>query len=474
MLGNFFIGSVFALYTVLVLSTVAVVVLENRQPAKTIAWIVVLVGLPVAGLVFFYFFGQNVRKERFLHRNNYGRLAQRMATESRNDGNCPPPAAYTPLIRLFGRKRQAVLSGGNEVTLLNDGQEFVTALLREIAGAEDHIHLETYIIENDAVGRLLRDALAEAAARGVEVRLIYDDVGCWNVGNSFFESCRKSGIHAVPFLPVHFPSLTHKVNYRNHRKICVVDGRTGFIGGMNLALRYVSRREGPWHDLQLCVRGGSVGGLQRIFLNDWDFVTGEAPQAPRFFPAMEERGHTGVLVQIVSANPATRYPEIMYGLTRAIQNARNYLYIQTPYFMPTEPVLQALQSAAMSGVDVRLMVPQKPDAFFLRWANDSYFEDVLKAGVRVFRYRSRFLHSKCVVADDDWCTVGSSNMDFRSFENNFEANAFVYDRTVAQTAKAVFLSDLRECEEILPEVWEKRPYGRRFLESGTRIFSPLM
>lgn len=164
----------------------------------------------------------------------------------------------------------------------------------------------------------------------------------------------------------------------------------------------------------------------------------------------------------------------MYGLTRAIQNARSYLYVQTPYFMPTEPVLQALQSAAMSGVDVRLMVPQKPDAFFLRWANDSYFEDVLKAGVRVFRYRSRFLHSKCVVADDDWCTIGSSNMDFRSFENNFEANAFVYDREVAQAAKAVFLADLRECEEILPEVWEKRSYRRRILESGTRIFSPLM
>ena len=145
----------------------------------------VLVGLPVAGLVFFYFFGQNVRKERFLHRNNYGRLARRMTAESRGGGNCPLPEAYTPLIRLFGRKRQAALSGGNEVTLLNDGQEFMTALLREIAGAKDHIHLETYIIENDAVGRLLRDALSEAAARGVEVRLIYDDVGCWNVGNAF-------------------------------------------------------------------------------------------------------------------------------------------------------------------------------------------------------------------------------------------------------------------------------------------------
>lgn len=464
-----------AVYVVVVLSTMTVVLLENRQPAKTIAWTIVLVMLPVLGLVIFYFFGQNVRKDRYIGRRQYNLLTQRMLADIQP---CPPetcPPKYAPLVHLFEHTNKAVLTADNHIESYGTGGEFLTALLREIAAAKDHIHLETYIIEDDAVGRLVADALADKAAEGVEVRLIYDDVGCWNVSNHFFRRMEERGIHVAAFLPVRFPQLTHKVNYRNHRKLCVIDGKVGFIGGMNLALRYVSRRKRAWHDLHLRITGGAVAGIQRLILSDWCFVTNDFISGRRYFPAPEPcGGQAGDLLQIVPSNPVSRYPEIMFGLTWAILHARRYLYIQTPYFMPTEPVMQALQTAAMSGVDVRIMVPEKPDAFWLRWVNDCYFTTILRAGIRVFTHHVGFLHSKCVVADDDWCTVGSSNMDFRSFENNFEANAFIYGETAARAVKARFLDDARDCTEVKLSTWIHRPYWHRLLEAYTRILAPLL
>lgn len=471
---DFFIWAILVTYAIVVFSTTLVVVLDNRQPAKTIAWIVVLTFLPVVGLVFFYFFGQNIRKERFISRKTFNLLTQNMLAEAREDGPGVVPEKYAQLVRMLELKNRSVPSAGNDVRLLTSGREYLAALLRDIGQARHHIHIETYIIEDDAVGRLLRDALADKAREGVEVRLLYDDVGCWNVPDHFFKTFSRSGIQAHAFLPVRFPSLTHKVNYRNHRKICIIDGQKGYIGGMNFALRYAGRHKEQWRDLHLSLRGGAVGSLQRIFLSDWCFVTDNVVSDACYFPAPEHPSKEGALLQIVSSNPVSRFPEIMYGLTWAIQHARRYLYVQTPYFMPTEPVLQALRSAAMSGVDVRLMVPLKPDGFWLRWGNDSYFADVLRAGVRVFRHAPGFLHSKCLVMDDDWCTVGSSNMDFRSFDNNFEANAFIYDAAVARHLKQEFLDDLQNCREILWEDWKRRSYARRLMESNTRILSPLL
>ena len=486
MWSSLFLYITLAVYALLVVSTVTVVLLENRQPAKTIAWTIVIVMLPVVGLVIFYFFGQNIRKDRYISRKQYSQLTRWMLS----DVQCLPPEAcppkYRPLVQLFDHTNRAVLTAARRMEGYSDGGHWLVALLREFAAARDTIHLETYIIDDDPVGRLVRDALADAARRGVAVRFIYDDVGCWHLRQRFFRPLLAAGAQVEPFLPVRFPSLTHKVNYRNHRKVCVIDNRVAFIGGMNLALRYVSRQGKVWRDMHVRLEGGAVADLQRLFLSDWLFVTGQhlpvhlppdapaAPTAGNVHEAHEATAHQPLLLQIVPSNPVSRYPEIMYGLTWIIQHAKHYLYIQTPYFMPPEPVLQALQTAAMSGVDVRLMVPQKPDAFWLRYINDSYFSVILKAGVRVFSYKAGFLHSKCAVADDDWCTVGSSNMDFRSFENNFEANAFIYGRDAALAVRATFMEDLAHCDEILPEAWEQRPYARRLLESYTRILAPLL
>lgn len=473
---SFLTWSILVIYALLIITTTTVVLLENRQPAKTVAWIIVLVLLPVVGLIIFYFFGQNIRKERYIGRRSYERLTREMLKEA----NYCPPSLYQPkyerLIRFNERKNKAVLTAGNEVHLLTSGREWVLSLLHEFARARHHIHLQTYIIEDDAVGRLIADALTDCARRGVEVRLLYDDVGCWNVPRRFFDRLAAEGIHVRPFLPVRFPSLTHRANYRNHRKLCVIDGTTGYVGGMNLAMRYMNEGNIPWRDMHLCIRGEAVGGLQRIFTADWCFTCNELLSEACYFPTSphSEVCRRGALIQIIAATPVAHYPEIMYGLTWIIQNCSRYLYIQTPYFMPSDTVLQALQTAALSGVDVRIMIPEKPDSRLLRWGNDSYFEDALRAGIRLYVFRGGFLHAKCAVADDDWCTVGSTNMDSRSFDNNFEANAFIYDRAVAESVRDGFLRDMEHCRAVDLAQWRKRPIYKKYLESITRIFSPIL
>lgn len=459
-------------YAVIVIGTAIVILLENRQPAKTIAWLLVLIVLPVIGWVFFYFFGQNVRKERHLHKRNFQILTHLMHTAKQQPPPHELPEAYVPLITAMQQHKGAYPTMGNELRLLESGADFIIALLRAIRAARHHIHVESYIFEDDPVGRLVRDALTDSARRGVEVRVIYDDVGCWRVPQRFFDEMTQNGIQAEAFLPVRFPSLTSKVNYRNHRKICIIDGVEGFIGGMNIAQRYVSRRKGLWTDLQLHIKGAAVGALQRTFLTDWHIVTEALITERSYFP--DNQGmHRGGLMQIIDATPVSQYPEIEFGLVWVSMHAKRYLYLQTPYFMPTEPMLNALKVAALAGTDVRIMVPQKPDAFWLRLANDSYFSDLLKAGIRVFTYSPGFLHSKSAVADDTWCSVGSSNIDFRSFENNFESNAFVYDADTAQQMRDIFLRNQQECEEMVLKEWRKRPLLNRYIESVTRIMSPL-
>lgn len=460
-------------YAVFIMSTAVVIVLENRQPAKTIAWLIVIWLLPIIGLIFFYFFGQNVRREHHFRRRAYDCITQRMLDVCYEPSVREFPKRFAPLIEGLERNHLSVITGNNATELLPSGRQFLQALLRAIYAAKNHIHIETYIIEADAVGQLVADALADKAREGVEVRLLYDDVGCWRVPETFFHRLEKAGVRCAAFEPVRFPSLTRKVNYRNHRKVCIIDGHTGFIGGMNLALRYAPLRYADWLDMQLQLKGESVCALQRIFLSDWFFVTEELKTEQSYFPSSTET-FGRQLTQIVFSTPFAQYSEIAYSLSWLIQNARNYIYIQSPYFVPTESFLQALQTAALVGVDVRIMLPARPDALFLRWVNESFFQDVLISGVRIFLYKGGFLHAKVLVADDEFSSVGSANMDFRSFENNFEANAYVYNQQTATDLRQLFLTVQEDCEEVSYDHWMQRPLWKRLLESHARILSPLM
>lgn len=467
---------IFIVYVCVVLGTMLTVLMDNRQPAKTMAWVMVLIFIPVIGIVLYFFFGQNTRKEKFISRQSMDQLTKRSMLEFAEQQNLVLPEEHSVLINLFKTQNWALPFKNNTTDILTDGTDFFISLLRDIGQATHHIHLETYIICDDPLGRLLADALADKARQGVEVRFIYDDVGCWNVPNSFFEQMRNAGIDVHAFMPVKFPAFTSKVNYRNHRKLCVIDGKIGYIGGMNIAMRYVKGSNGrAWKDTHMRIRGGAVYGIQRAFLVDWFFVDRTLVTNRCYYPMLYGSINNDCIMQVVTSSPISPWPEMMQGYVRILLEAKRYVYMETPYFLPTEPVMFAMRTAALAGVDVRLMVPLHSDAKFVEWASRPYIQEAADSGVKVYLYKAGFNHSKLLVSDDSLSTCGSTNIDFRSFENNFESNVFIYDCGMAQRIKAVFIGDMKNCVMYGDYMRTRRlSFTHRLWESFVRLFSPLM
>lgn len=461
------------LYLVIVVSTALVVVLDNRNPVRTMAWVLVLFFLPVVGLALYFFFGRSTRKEKLIGKKGYTRLTKRPMEEYQAQKAFSFPEEQHRLMRFFRRVNNALPFDGNRMDIYTDGTSMLAALLKDISRARCHIHLQSYIFEDDPVGRLVRDFLIDKARQGVEVRLLYDDVGCWRVPHVFFAEMCDAGIETRSFLKVRFPLFTSKVNYRNHRKIVVIDGRIAFTGGMNIAQRYLRGFPwGTWRDTHIRVEGKAVYGLQTAFLTDWYAVDRTLITSSRYFPEMTACGTT--LMQIVTSDPVGEWRDIMQGLLIAVSSSRKYLYIQTPYLLPNEPILLALETVALAGVDVRIMIPARADAWLIHLGSMSYLADLMRAGVKIYLYQKGFLHSKLMVSDDTLSTVGSTNMDFRSFEHNFEVNAFLYDTASALTLKEIFLRDQKDSLFLQCKAWSKRPWYRKALESTVRLLAPLL
>ena len=464
------------IYLAITIGGIVAVLMDNKQPEKTMAWILVLCFMPIVGIIFYLFFGQNTRKEKVISERSMDLLMKRSMLEFAEQENLHIPRRNRPLMKLFTNQNWALPFKDNEVSIFTDGYEFVSTLLYNIGQAQDHIHLDTYIIEDDPLGNLVADALIDKARQGVEVRLLYDDVGCWRVKDRFFNRMKVAGIQVYAFMPVRFPAFTGKVNYRNHRKLCVIDGKVGFIGGMNIALRYVKgTARQTWRDTHLCIRGGAVYAIQRAFLVDWYFVSRTLVTDRRYYPAVDKTINNNCLTQIVTSSPVSPWPDIMQGYVRVLLQAHRYVYMESPYFLPTEPVLFAMRTAALAGVDVRLIVPRHGDAKLVEWASRSYLMEVIEAGVKVYLYEPGFNHSKILVSDDNLSSCGSTNIDFRSFENNFEANAFFFNEGMALRLKKVFLTDQAQ-STLVDDVsyFIKRPFLQRLLESLVRLLSPLL
>lgn len=464
------------IYLAITIGGIVAVLMDNKQPEKTMAWILVLCFMPIVGIIFYLFFGQNTRKEKVISERSMDLLMKRSMLEFAEQENLHIPRRNRPLMKLFTNQNWALPFKDNEVSIFTDGYGFVSTLLYNIGQAQDHIHLDTYIIEDDPLGNLVADALIDKARQGVEIRLLYDDVGCWRVKDRFFNRMKAAGIQVYAFMPVRFPAFTGKVNYRNHRKLCVIDGKVGFIGGMNIALRYVKgTARQTWRDTHLCIRGGAVYAIQRAFLVDWYFVSRTLVTDRRYYPPVDKTIDNNCLTQIVTSSPVSPWPDIMQGYVRVLLQAHRYVYMESPYFLPTEPVLFAMRTAALAGVDVRLIVPRHGDAKLVEWASRSYLMEVIEAGVKVYLYEPGFNHSKILVSDDNLCSCGSTNIDFRSFENNFEANAFFFNEGMALRLKKVFLTDQAQ-STLVDDVsyFIKRPFLQRLLESLVRLLSPLL
>lgn len=461
------------LYIFTAVGVVIVVVSENRNPLKTIAWVLVLLLLPLVGLIFYYFFGEDHRKKRLISRKMHKKINRKTLERIELMQTLSPPAQYKGLITLLNKEKDTPLSDGNKITFYSNGADKFDALVEELKKAQKHIHLQYYIFMDDVIGTKIKDLLIDKVKEGVEVRVLYDDVGSWKSKKKFYKEMAIAGIQVTPFLKVAFPLLTSRVNYRNHRKVVVIDGTVGFMGGMNIADRYINGANGGvWRDSHMKIEGKAVHDLQTSFIIDWYASRSEFLVANKYFPTLAVQGNN--LMQIATCGPMGEFKKIHQGIFQAIINAKEYIYIQTPYLIPTDAIMLAIQTAAISGVDVRIMIPKKSDTTFVNIASQSFIYDFLKTKVKIYFFTEGFIHSKLLVIDDALTITGSANMDVRSFEHNFEIDAFIYNNETALAAKNIFIDDMQSCELIDLEMWEKRSRIRRFFESIFRLFTPLL
>ncbi len=474
---------VFSLAFLLTAIPVAIMIVwEKRSPFKTIAWILVLILLPFFGIIFYLVFGQEYRKRKLFSRSGIkglGKIRRLSGKQLRKIGQThlnldAKILEKENIIRLLLNNSNALLTTGNKLKILNNGEQTFDAIFGAVRNASHHIHLEYYIYSDDKIGNRLKDLLIEKSREGVEVRIIIDDVGSWGLGNKNIREFRDNGVEIYPFMEVRFPRLTSQVNFRNHRKIVIVDGRIGFTGGINVDDRYIDgmKKIGPWRDTHLQLEGDAVACLQVVFAADWYFVTNKNLKGQKYFQPFSDT--PGTAVQISASGPDSDWENISQAFFAAIANARERVYIVTPYLMPPPNITSALKTTALSNVDVRIIIPNKSDAIIPRWCSFSYVEELMEAGVRLFFYQSGFVHSKYIIVDDVFSSIGTSNFDFRSLETNFEVNAFVYDEGFAAQLGKTFAADLQNSSEINLKEWRQRPWHKKFRESLAHIFSPML
>lgn len=485
--GNL-IQNIFTLITILnIFLAITVIFLERRNVAETWSWLMVLLFLPVLGFILYFILGQSISKRKLYKLKEEelelvrSILNKQWEQFKQNDYSFHDmeAAKYQDMIIMNLRSGMSLYTQDNAVDIFTDGKEKFHALFKAIEEAQDHIHIMYFILKDDEIGRQLRDVLICKAQQGVEVRLLYDDVGSSGLSNKFFRPYREAGGKAAAFFPSRIPYLNIRVNYRNHRKFVIIDGRIGFLGGFNVGNEYLGldKRIGYWRDTHLRISGSAVLQQQGQFFLDWNLASLEMLQAdPRYFPAEEVSVSTvsGIGMQVVSSGPDKEVDEIKDAYLKMIYKAKKCIWLQTPYFIPDESLLNALKIAAMSGVDVRIMIPRVPDHKMVYWATYSHLGDLLPLGVRCFLYEKGFLHAKTMVVDGIASSVGTANFDIRSFKLNFETNAFLYNKDIGAQMLKIFQKDMKDSYELSLQEYEQRSVPQKMKESFTRLLSPIL
>ncbi|MDE5807088.1 MAG: cardiolipin synthase [Muribaculaceae bacterium] len=461
-------------YSVTIISMVVVVLSENRNPIRSIAWVLALLFLPVVGLVFYLFFGRSLKGQHIISRRNKRKLMNRFHLRPVNLDEEPLSAEERTLVKLARNLCTSIYTVNNELKIFTIGRDKFESLKYDLRNARRSIYLQYYIFSDDSLGKEISDILIEKAREGVDVKVIYDHVGSFSARNRFFKRMSENGVETHPFFKVTFPQLANRINWRNHRKIVVIDSEIGYIGGMNIADRY---EKGPadgtaWRDTHFRLRGDIVDALIYSFLVDWNF---QKPDKKVDYPTPHVNDiHNHVGMQLIGSGPMSSYNNIALCFQKAISAATKSIYIQTPYFLPTDGLLHALEAAALANVDVRIMIPRRSDSKMLQYASFSYVTQCLKAGIKIYLYEPGMLHAKSMIVDDTLVTAGSTNFDFRSFENNFEANLLIYDRETNRAMRDIFFEDLSKCTKVRFSTWHKRPRLQRTFESIVRLVAPIL
>lgn len=474
---------------VLSVTACAVLIAGRRDPIKTLSWVMVILLLPYFGIICYFFFGRNFRKDKMFSRKGAAdiqlrREAAKGAVEFYENENGLPQdiRKFRKLIVQNVKSAHSTLSTNNEMKIYFTGKDSIEAMFEAMEGAKSHIHLQSFIIEDDKVGNSLKELLIRKAGEGVEVRLMFDGYGGRKLDKSFLQPLREAGVEILNFSPFRLLFLPPIVNYRNHRKILVVDGRVGFLGGVNIADRYFDGGDfAEWRDTHIRIVGQSVMSLQASFLLDRYFIVNKNLRLRgRYYPYFDfdtrmlapdsGKYHT----QIIASGPDSHWAAIMQCYFTAITQAKKYIHIITPYFIPSETILNAIKITALSNVEVSLMIPERSDTWLTNWGTMSYVSELLEAGVKVYFFKRGFNHSKVLSIDGEYCIIGSANMDNRSFEHHFEVTSVVYDSECAKVIDDRFAEDLKRCSAVNKIKWNMRPRRNKFFESIARLVGPLL
>ena len=457
----------------------SLIFIERKDPSTTWAWLMIMIILPVFGFIIYLLLGQNFSRARlFKEKKEFDTIKRRKLSKdfTSKEHEHIGGEQYLDLIRMNYTHSGAKCTYNNEVDIYYNGVDKFKQLIKDLKNAKKFIHIQYYIIRPDRLGKKIMNILEEKAAEGVEVRFLVDSMGSYKVTKRSLKNFTKNGGKFEIFFPGILPHVNTRINYRNHRKMVIIDGEYGYTGGFNVGDEYINENKhiGFWRDTHIRIRGEAVNDLTNRFLLDWCYASGEEiDDFSKFYPKNPIRDGD-IAIQIVTSGPDHNEEYIKNAYMKMINNAKKYVYLETPYFVPDAPMLEALKLSALSGVDVRLIIPGKPDHVFMKWAASAYIGDLLNAGAKVYLYQNGFIHAETIVADGKVCTVGTANMDMRSYCLNFEVNAFIYDDRVANNLETQFFKDIEDCKVMTKEEYDKRSISLRIRESIIRLISPIL
>lgn len=463
---------------------VVIIFFQRKNPQSVWTWLLLLYFIPILGFVFYLLIGTDMHKQKMFrikeiedHLNDAIRKQEYSLRSRELERQDPEIAEYADLVMFNLEVSEAMLTDNNDITVFTDGNEKFDALINDMQAARKYIHVQYYIIKNDILFNRIKDVLIEKVKQGVEVRILYDGMGCRSVKKSYWRNLNSRGIKTSEFFPATLRRFHLRINYRNHRKIVIIDGRCAYVGGFNIGKEYIGldERFGYWRDTHLRIIGNSAAALQLRFALDWNFASKENLfMTDKYLCKEPYKSTQNCEVQIVSSGPDSRYQNIRDNYLRLIGKAKESIYIQTPYFIPDDAILSALLIAIHSGIEVNVMIPCKPDHPFVYWATYSYIGDLVMEGARCYTYNNGFLHAKGMIVDDKVICYGTANMDIRSFALNFEVNAVVYNEQKATEMRRIFEEDLNKSRQITKNIYVSRSLRIRIKEQVSRLLSPLL
>ncbi len=465
-------------YLINILFALSLIFIERKEPTTTWAWLIILLVLPGIGFIIYLFFGQNLsrqkifREKKVTDEKKVKELLEKFKKEKENSGISEE---FMDLIRMNYNNSGVLYTCGNKVDTFIDGEEKFNALIDDIRAAKKFIHIEYYIFRMDSLGKTIINELKKKVKEGVEVRLLADGMGSKSLRGKKVKYIRSLGIKFYLFFPGFLPYMNTRINFRNHRKIVVIDGKVGYVGGFNVGDEYINKGKqfDYWRDTHIRIQGEAVNELNKRFILDWDYASeGELKNYDDYFIDQKEYGDIGI--QIISSGPDHKEEFIKNAYMKIINNAKERIYIQTPYLVPDEPIKEALKIAALSGVDVRIMVPGKPDHFFMEWILSANMGDLMECGVRIYKYQKGFIHSKTIIADGKVSSIGTANLDIRSFQLNFEINAIIFDSNFTKEQEKIFANDIKDSKQVILEEYNNRGRNIRIKEALIRLIAPIL